>query len=100
MKRRSFLQSILGLGALAVAPNIPAAPAAAVPVIVRNGIGDYTIHYTHIAESPGTFSIEVEYTGNGTYDPLIHNPQLIQPDLIWIKSRNGAYNKTLQDSVR
>lgn len=74
MKRRSFLQGILGLGALAVAPNIPAA-SAAVPVIVRNGIGDYTIHYTRVPGSPDTFAVEVEYTGNGTYDPLIHNPQ-------------------------
>lgn len=74
MKRRSFLQGILGLGALAVAPNTPAAPAA-VPVIVRNGIGDYTIHYTRVPESPDTFAVEVEYTGNGTFIPWIHNPQ-------------------------
>lgn len=72
MKRRSFLQGILGLGALAVAPNIPAAP---IVQIARNGIGDYTIHYTRVPGSPDTFAVEVEYTGNGTFIPWIHNPQ-------------------------
>ena len=75
MKRRSFLQSIFGLGALAVAPSLSAAP---IVQIVRNGIGDYTIHYTHVPESPDTFAVEVEYTGNGTYIPLIRNPQFIK----------------------
>ena len=78
MKRRSFLQSIFGLGALAVAPTLSAAPAAPIVQIVRNGIGDYTIHYTHVPESPDTFAVEVEYTGNGTYIPLIRNPQFIK----------------------
>ena len=82
MKRRSFLQSIFGLGALAVAPSLSAAPAAPIVQIVRNGIGDYTIHYTHVPESlpesPDIFAVEVEYTGNGTYIPLICNPQFIK----------------------
>ena len=73
MKRRIFIQSMIGLCSSAVVPNVLAAPAA--PVIVRNGIGDYTIHYNRVPGSSDTFAVGVEYTGNGTYDPLIHIPQ-------------------------
>ena len=95
MKRRSFLQSIFGLGALAVVPNI--STASAVPVIVRNGIGDYTIHYTRVPESPGTFAVGVEYTGNGTYQSPLPN-RIINADMIYIKSREYSSGYEIFDT--
>jgi hypothetical protein len=63
MKRRSFLQSVLGLGALVAAPKLAATPIPiAQPIVTKNGIGDYTIDLT-----------QVKYTGNGSADgPFVY----------------------------
>jgi hypothetical protein len=47
---------------------------------------------------PGEFHSTVLYTGTGS-DQSITGAGL-QPDLVWIKSRNAAYNHNLLDSVR
>jgi hypothetical protein len=39
------------------------------------------------------------YTGNGSTQSIV-NSGAMQPDFVWSKSRNGAFNNVLRDSVR
>jgi hypothetical protein len=49
--------------------------------------------------APDEYFNTILWTGNATYPRSITGVNF-QPDLIWIKARNQAYNHVLQDSVR
>ena len=52
--------------------------------------------------NPATAMAATTYTGNGSTQNINNavNGISFQPDLVWTKSRNNAYNNTLYDSVR